>query len=262
MADLLSLKKEGMVGVITLENPKKLNAISAKLVLEMNAAIHEIEYDDDLRVAVITGNPSGIAFCAGYNLEEVGSVKKGKEFYAPVRNLHKLFLEMEGMGKPIIAAVNGLALGGGCELAMACDIRIAAEAAVFGLPEILLGLLPAAGGMSRLPRLVSLGVAKEMIFTGRNVKSDEALRIGLVNKVVPNDQLMKEAMALAQVIAEKPPISIATGKTTVNRNMETDQYSATMNESAAICKVLDTEDAKEGLASFIEKRKPAPYKGR
>lgn len=262
MADLLSVKKEGMIALITLENPKKLNAISAKLVLEMHAALHDIEYDDNVRVAVITGSTAGIAFCAGYNLEEISSIKTGRDFYPTARNIHKLFFEMEGMGKPIIAAINGLTLGGGCEMAMACDIRIAAESAAFGVPEILLGLLPAAGGMTRLPRLVGPAVAKEMIFTGRQVKADEALRIGLVNKVVPNDQLMKEAMELAQLIAEKPPISIATGKITVNRNMEADQYSATMNESAAICKVLDTEDAREGLKSFLEKRKPAPYKGR
>lgn len=262
MAELLSVKKEGMIALITLENPKKLNAISSKLILEMHAALHDIEYDSNIRVVVITGSPAGIAFCAGYNLEEIESIKTGRDFYPTARNIHKLFLEMEGMEKPIIAAINGLTLGGGLEMSMACDIRIAVESAVFGVPEIILGLLPAAGGMTRLPRLVGSALAREMVYTGRNVKADEALRVGLISKVVPKDLLMKEAMDLAQLIAEKPPISIATAKSTINRNLEVDLHSATLNESIAICKVLDTEDAREGLKSFIEKRKPAPFKGR
>lgn len=260
MGETLSLKKSKRVGLITLENPKKRNALSSTVVRELQEALSEIEADNEIRATVITG--SGPAFSAGYNIAELAGAKTGSEFYPTARNIHKLFLEMEDKGKPIIAAINGIAMGGGLELAMACDIRIAAVSAVFGVPEILVGLLPAAGGMTRLPRLVGVGIAKELIYTGRQVKSDEALRIGLVNKVVPDDVLMEEAMQMAELIAGMPPISIAAGKSTVNQNMVTDIYSATINESKAIIKLLDTEDSQEGLKAFLEKRPPAAFKGR
>lgn len=260
MAELLSLKKIGWVGLITLENPKKRNAISSKLILEMHEALNDIEADNNIRVTVITG--SGGAFCAGFNISELAGAKCGAEFYPTARNIHKLFLEMEDKGKPIIAAINGLTFGGGLEMSMACDIRIAAESAVFGVPEIVMGLLPAAGGMTRLPKLVGAGMAKELVLTGRQVKADEALRIGLLNKVVPDDQLMDEVMQMAELIASRPPISVAVGKATINRNLEADTYSATINESKSIIRLLDTEDAQEGLKAFLEKRPPAAFKGR
>lgn len=259
MGETLSLKKMEQVSLITLEKPKKKNAISSKLIGEMLEALNEIEADNDLRVTVITG--SGDSFCAGYDISELAGAKNGSEFYPRARNIHKLFLEMEDKGKPIIAAINGLTMGGGLEMSMACDIRIAAESAVFAVPEIHLGLLPAAGGMTRLPRLVGVGVAKELIYTGRRVTAEEAFRIGLLNKVVPDNQLMEEVMQMARLIASKPPISIAVGKYTVNQNMQTDIYSATINESKGLIKLLDTEDTQEGLKAFLEKR-TAVFKGR
>ncbi|MGV8058021.1 MAG: enoyl-CoA hydratase/isomerase family protein [Smithellaceae bacterium] len=260
MAELLSVKKERGVALITLENQKKLNAMSTALVRELREALEDIENDESVGVTVITS--VGRAFCAGFNLEEIASKKRGIDIYPVVRNVHKLFLEMQDKGKPIIAAVNGMALGGGLEMTMACDIRIAAESAIFGVPEIHWGLLPVAGGMTRLPRLVGVGLAMELVLTGRNVKSDEALRIGLVNRVVPDDKLMEETMKMAEMIASAPAISIATGKATIYLNLDTNTYSATINESKAICKLLDTEDAQEGLHSFLEKRPHVPYKGR
>ncbi|MBF7083006.1 enoyl-CoA hydratase/isomerase family protein [Desulfallas sp. Bu1-1] len=247
------------MGLITLENPKKKNVISSKLISEMLEALNEIEADNNLRVTVITG--SGDSFCAGYDISELAGAKSGREFYPRARNIHKLFLEMEDKEKPIIAAINGITMGGGLEMSMACDIRIAAESAVFAVPEIHVGLLPAAGGMTRLPRLVGVGMAKELIFTGRRVTAEEALRIGLLNKVVPDNQLMDEVMQMAKLIASRPPISIAVGKYTVNQNIQTDIYSATINESKSLIKLLDTEDTQEGLNAFLEKR-TAVFKGR
>lgn len=255
MDQMLSLKKMNRVGLITLENPRKRNAICPQLVREMMDILNVIEADNDLRVTVITG--AGDSFCAGYDISELAGVKDGFEFYPQARNIHKLFLEMEEKGKPIIAAIKGLAMGGGLEMSMACDIRIAAENAIFAVPEIHMGMLPAAGGMTRLPKLVGIGMAKELIFTGRQFTAEEALRIGLLNKVVSDSQVLDEAMKMAETIAGMPPISIAVGKSTINQNFEADTYRATINESNAIAKVLDTEDGKEGLQAFLEKRTPA-----
>lgn len=254
MGQLLFFKKLQHVGLITLENPAKKNAISPKLIGELREALNDIETDNSIRVTIITSSSS--AFCAGYDISELGSLKNGDEFYPMLRDLHELFLQMEDKKKPIIAAINGIAMGGGFEMSMACDIRIAAESAVFALPEINMGLLPAAGGMTRLPRLVGAGIAKELIFTGRRISAEEALRIGLVNKVVSDEQLLDEAMQMANLIASKPPISIAAGKNIINQNLETDLHSATINESRGFVRLFDTEDAQEGIKAFLEKRTP------
>ena len=259
MGNSLTLSKMEHVGVITLENPKKRNSINSKLINEMSDALNGIEADNDIRVIIITG--SGDSFCAGYDISELAPLKTGSEYYPKGREVQDLFLKIENMKKPIIAAINGLAMGGGLEMSMVCDIRIAAESAVFALPEVHVGLLPAAGGMTRLPRLVGVGKAKELIYTGRRFSAEEACQIGLLNKVVPADQLMNEVMKTASVIAGCPPLSIAVGKFTINQNLDASLYSATINEVNGIVSLWETEDAQEGLRAFVEKRKPV-FKGR
>lgn len=259
MSNSLTMSKMEHIGVITLENPKKLNAINPKLINEMWEALNVIEAENDIRVVIITG--SGNSFCAGYDISELADVKLGSDFYPKSREIHELFLKMENMKKPIIAAINGLAMGGGLEMSLVCDIRIAAENAVFAVPEIHVGLLPAAGGMTRLPRLVGVGKAKELIYTGSRFSAEEAYRIGLLNKVVPADQLMNEVMEMATAIAGCPPLTIAVGKFTINQNLDASLYSATINETNGVVSLWDTEDAQEGLRAFVEKRK-AVFKGR
>lgn len=259
MGETLSVTKTGRVGLITLEIPKKRNALSKQVVAEMLEALRKFETDGEIRVVVVTGS-SG-AFCAGADISEVVGLKSGLEFYHWVRNVQKLFLAIEDMPKPVIAAVNGVAMGGGMELCLACDLRIAAEGVIFGVPEINIGVLPAAGGMSRLPRLVGLGVAKELIYTGRRVTSSEALQIGLVNQVVPDGQVLDAALQLAETIAAKAPITLAVGKATLHQTLETDIKTAADIEAKAVAMVFDTEDRQEGMQAFLEKR-AAVFKGR
>jgi enoyl-CoA hydratase/carnithine racemase len=181
-----------------------------------------------------------------------------KTFITTIRNL---FTRIEYLKKPVIAAVNGVALGGGTELAMACDIRIASESATMGQTETRLAIIPGAGGTQRLPRLVGKGLAKELIFTGRRIAADEALRIGLVNRVVAPEQLMDEAGKMAAMICEAGPVALEQAKYAINYGMETDLHTGLAIESNAYWVCIPTEDRLEGLAAFQEKRKPV-YKGR
>ncbi|MHB1420730.1 MAG: enoyl-CoA hydratase/isomerase family protein [Bacillota bacterium] len=259
LAETIELTRTGFVGLISMIRPKKRNAISTKLIAELRETIHDLEADDGIRVIVITGSEA--AFCAGADISEVAGLRNGRDIYNWIRNVQKLFIEMEDIGKPIIAAVNGVAMGGGMELSMACDLRYAAEGAIFGVPEINIGVLPAAGGMSRLPRLVGLGIAKELIYTGRRVTAEEAIKVGLVNKVFPDEHLLDEVIKIAEDIASKPPITLAVGKSTLHQTLETDIKTAADIEAKAVALVFDTEDRQEGMKAFLEKRAPS-FQGR
>ena len=253
MYNTLIYEKKDDVGILTLNRPEKMNALSHELTVELKKALDAIEEDKNLRALVITG--AGVkAFVAGADINELvdRDALLGREVS---RFRQELFSRIENLAIPVIAAVNGYALGGGLELALACNIRIAAESAKFGAPEVKLGIIPGDGGTQRLPRLVGLGRAMEMILTGDFVDAREAFRIGLANAVVPDGELMETAMALAQKIASRPPLAVKYAKEAVNRSQEGDAVSGYALESYLHALSCTTEDKKEGVAAFLEKRK-------
>ena len=257
--DVLLKEVDGQIAVLTLNRPEVMNSFNFALLRALSDAIEAIDVDPDIRVVIITGAGEK-AFAAGADLKErrTYTPEQVKAFITTIRNL---FTRIEYMRKAVIAAVNGVALGGGTELAMACDIRIASSAATMGQTETRLAIIPGAGGTQRLPRLVGKGIAKELIFTGRRVGAEEALRTGLVNKVVEPDQLLESAKQMAAMICEAGPIAIDQAKYAINYGMETDLQTGLAIESNAYWVCIPTEDRLEGLAAFKEKRKPA-YKGR
>jgi enoyl-CoA hydratase len=252
----LLLEKSGNSAVITMNRPKALNALNNDTLKELDAALTEIKEDAGIKGAVITG--SGKAFVAGADIAQMAD-NTSEQARAYMEFAQEVFNRIELMGKPFIAAVNGYALGGGCELSMACDLRIASENAVFGQPEVNLGLIPGFGGSQRLPRLIGLGVARELIYTGRNVKADEAKALGLVNKVVPAESLLQEALDMMKVITAKSGIAIRYAKIAINRGLDTDIYKAMELEKDLIALCFATEDQKEGCRAFLEKR-PARFR--
>lgn len=252
-------QKNGPVALITLNRPQKLNALNSQFVGELQRILQTVEEEPSVKVVIITG--AGKAFSAGADISEVQHILNPKEALDFNRKINRLFNYMEDLPNPVIAAVNGPALGGGCELAMACDFRIASENAVFGLPEVNIGVMPGAGGTQRLPRLVGQTRAKEMLFLGEPVAASEALRIGLVNKVVPGSLLMEESFRLAEKLAQKPFISLSLIKDAVNKGAGLDLKSAIEYEGRNFSSVYATEDQKEGLKAFLEKRTPL-FKGR
>jgi len=259
MYKTLIFRKENGIGVLTINRPDKLNAISNELTDEMEAFLDEVEKDEDLRVLVITG-AGDKAFAAGADIGELveRDARLGREVS---RRRQQLFSRIENLPVPVIAAVNGYALGGGLELALACNIRLCSENARFGAPEVKLGIIPGDGGTQRLPRLVGLGRAMEMILTGDFIDAGEAYRIGLVNRVVPPGDLMKEALDLAVKIASRPPLAVKYAKEAVNRSQEGDSASGYALESYLHALTCTTEDKREGVAAFLEKRK-GTFKGK
>ncbi len=256
-AVLLSEEKDGVVQ-LTLNRPGVMNAFNFELLRALAAAVEALRFRRDVRVVIITGAGEK-AFCAGADLKERAGLTpvQVKEFIHTIRSL---FTTIEDLNKPVIAAVNGIALGGGTELALACDIRLAAANASMGLTETRLAIIPGAGGTQRLPRLVGRGKAKELIFTGKRVSADEALAIGLVNQVSPPEQLTEACLAMAAEICETGPIAIEQAKYAINRGLETDLHTGLAIESNAYWLTIPTQDRLEGLAAFREKRKPV-YKG-
>ena len=254
---LLKEVSEG-VALLTLNRPAVMNSFNFALLHALKNEIDQLDSDPEIRVIIITG-AGDKAFAAGADLKErlTYTPAQVKEFIFTIRNL---FTQIEYMRKPVIAAVNGVALGGGTELAMACDIRIASMTASMGQTETRLAIIPGAGGTQRLPRLVGKGIAKELIFTGRRVGAEEALRIGLVNKICEPQNLLDEARAMAAMICETGPIAIEQAKYAINYGMETDLHTGLAIESNAYWVCIPTEDRLEGLAAFREKRKPN-YKG-
>jgi len=251
-------KRDGMA-TITINRPEAMNALNAETIPEILSRLDDAEKDDNIKVVVITGAGEK-AFCAGLDLKPMRDIKVIKAVEIS-RLGQKLTLAIEELGKPVIAAINGYALGGGLELSMACDIRIVSEKARVGQPEVNVGLIPGWGGTQRLPRLVGKGIAKELIFTGKMIDAKTAERIGLVNMVVPPEKLMSAVNELADVIMSKPPIAIRLAKELINSSIETDQGTGLVHEAEAFGILSSTEDYREGVSAFIEKRKPE-YKGK
>jgi len=250
---ILYEKSEG-IGTITLNRPESMNALNSSLMEELGHVFSEISTDNDVKVVIITGQEQ--FFAAGADITEVANIKTPDDVYNFSRAAD-VIRKLEDFDKPIIAAVSGVALGGGCELALACDLRIAAENAVFGLPEIKLGVLPGAGGTQRLPRLVGAANAKELLYTGDFINATEAYRIGLVNKIVPVETLRDESKAMAKKIANRPGIALKMIKIAVNGGLSMDLKSAMAYEARCFEILFATEDRKEGMTAFIEKRKPS-----
>ncbi len=255
---ILLSEQQDEVALITLNRPEAMNACDFALLHALAAKIDAIRFDTSVRVIIITG-AGDRAFCSGADLKERATLSpiQVKEYIFTIRNL---FTAIEQLNKPVIAAVNGVALGGGTELALASDIRFASETATMGLTETRLAIIPGAGGTQRLPRLIGKGKAKELIFTGRRIGATEAFEIGLVNKVCAPDALIDTCRAMAAEICETGPVAIEQAKYAINYGMETDLYTGLAIESNAYWVCIPTEDRLEGLAAFREKRKPV-YKG-
>jgi enoyl-CoA hydratase/carnithine racemase len=256
-AVLLTEEKDGVL-TLSLNRPKVMNSFSFELLRALKAQIDAIRFRPEIRVVIITGSGEK-AFCAGADLKERATLTplQVKEFIFTIRDL---FSSIENLNKPVIAAVNGVALGGGTELALACDIRIASATASMGLTETRLAIIPGAGGTQRLPRLIGRGKAKELIFTGRRVPAEEALAIGMVNQVCEPENLLEACQSMAAEICQTGPIAIEQAKYAINHGLETDLHTGLAIESNAYWVTIPTQDRLEGLAAFREKRKPV-YRG-
>jgi enoyl-CoA hydratase len=254
----LLVERDGAVLIVTINRPDKLNALNTRTVTELGQAMDAAQADPEVKAIILTGAGEK-SFVAGADINElaVQSPVNGREH---ARSGQAVFDKIERMGKPVIAAVNGFALGGGCELAMACTIRMAADHAKFGQPEINLGLIPGYAGSQRLPRLVGRGRALELLLTGAQIAAEEAWRIGLVNKVVPGAQLMTDARALAQQLASKAPIAVRYILDAVAGGLEMSFADAQTYEATLFGLIATTDDMREGTRAFLEKRKPA-FKG-
>ena len=249
------------VATLTLNRPDVMNAINQQLKNELAAALDVVEADDAARVLVITG-AGDKAFCAGADIKErAGSEPTPAEFVFRQQATHRLFSRIEEFGKPVIAVLNGVAFGGGAEIAMCADLRVMSETASIGLTEVNLGVIPAGGGTQRLPRLVGASKAKELIFTGARLKAPEALAIGLVNRVVPASEARAAGRDLARQIAAKPPLAVRLAKQAIDKGQQTDVHTAMTFELYAAGILFDTEDRKEGMRAFVEKRAPV-FRGR
>jgi enoyl-CoA hydratase/carnithine racemase len=255
---LLREEAEGVL-MLTLNRPGVMNSLNFDLLRALAAEIDAVRFRADVRVLMVTGAGEK-AFCAGADLKERAglSPEKVREYIYTIRNL---FTAIENLNKPVIAAVNGIALGGGTELALASDIRVVAATASMGLTETRLAIIPGAGGTQRLPRLVGKGKAKELIFTGRRVDAVEALDIGLANKICEPSELLAECRNMAAMICETGPIAIEQAKYAINYGLETDLQTGLAIESNAYWVCIPTEDRLEGLTAFREKRKPV-YRGK
>lgn len=243
---------EGAVAIITISRPKALNALNSTVLDELSQTVSSIDLDN-VRCVIITGDGEK-SFVAGADISEMSNLSQS-EGEAFGKKGNDVFRKIETLPIPVIAAVNGFALGGGCELSMSCDIRICSDNAVFGQPEVGLGITPGFGGTQRLARLVSPGMAKQLIFTARNIKADEALRIGLVNAVYPQAELMDQAKKMAAGIAKNAPIAVRACKKAINEGLDAKMDDAIVIEEKLFGKCFETYDQKEGMAAFMEKRK-------
>ena len=251
---------EGRIAILTIDRPETLNALDVPTLLELEEAFASLEANKDVRAIIVTG-AGDRAFVAGGDIADLNS-RQGLAHYEEFAEVvHRVFRKIELSDTPTIAAVNGFALGGGAELVLALDIRILADTARLGLPEITLGLFPGAGGTQRLIRQVPLCRAKEIMFTGDHISADEAVAIGLANKVVPKDELMTEAKAMAEKVASKSPLVLKLLKRTLAQGGDMPLNSAIAHEQAMVALVLDSDDAHEGCTAFLEKR-PAEFRGR
>lgn len=254
------LEKKGNVAIALIDRPKALNALNSEVLNDLMTLADTVNADPEIRVLIISGSGEK-AFVAGADIGEMSSLSK-TEGEAFGKKGNDVFRKLETLPIPTIAAVNGYALGGGCELSMACDIRICADTAVFGQPETGLGITPGFGGTQRLARLIGPGMAKQLIYSARNIKADEALRIGLVNAVYPAEELMAAAEKLAETIARNAPIAVRACKKAINEGLEQPMDEAIVLEEKLFGSCFETEDQKEGMGAFLEKRKHEPYRNR
>lgn len=241
------------IATVTLNRPDVLNALNSQVFIELGEACANLGADDSVRVVIITGGEK--VFAAGADIKQLAS-STAVNVATSVRPSLQAFNIIENLHKPVIAAIAGYALGGGCELTLVADVRIAADNALLGLPEIKLGILPGGGGTQRLPRLIGAGKAKELIFSGDFISAEEALQIGLVNIVVPVDQLLIEAKKMAKKFAARGTVAIQLAKTCVNEGLRMDLDMGLQYEHKCFSLLFATEDQKEGMKAFIEKRKP------
>jgi enoyl-CoA hydratase len=253
--ETLLYHQEGALGVLALNRPDRLNALNRQMVRELDAFLGEMEGERGVRVLILRGE--GRSFCAGADIKEMA-----EETGSPLpRSISRVFTRLEELPQITIAAVHGYAVGGGCELAMACDLRIASEDARFGQPEVKLGILPGAGGTQRLPRLIGIGRAKEVLYMGDFIDAPTALAWGLVNRVVPRERLLEEAKALAHALLQRPPLALTLIKSCVQVGMQGDLRSGLEYEARCSTILHASEDRQEGLRAFLEKRTPT-FKGR
>lgn len=252
MYEHLKTEERGQVAVMTISAPRSLNALNTTILNEIDEYLDEVE-NGNFRCLVITGDGEK-SFVAGADISEMATLgaQQGETFG---KHGADVFRRIETLPCPVIAAVNGFALGGGCELAMACDIRICSDNARFGQPEVGLGIIPGFSGTVRLARLVGMGMAKQLIYTGKPIKADEALRIGLVNAVVPQAELMAKAMELANQIAANAPLAVSAAKLCINTEYDMPAEEAIAFESRAFGLCFNTEDQKQGMKAFLEKGK-------
>ncbi|MFO7263107.1 MAG: enoyl-CoA hydratase [Bacillaceae bacterium G1] len=252
--------RENGVAVLTINRPKVLNALNQATLDELNQALDEVAANDAIKVLVVTG-AGDKSFVAGADINEFELFQNAYQAEEMAQKGQRLTQKIEALPKPVIMAINGYALGGGCELAMAGDIRIASRNARFGQPEVNLGIIPGYGGTQRLPRLVGKGMAKYLCMTGDHITADEAWRIGLVEKVVEPEALMDEALQLAEKLASKPPIALHLIKKAIQEGPEMDLDNALKMEAAYFGLAMNTEDRVEGTRAFLEKR-PARFTGK
>ncbi len=252
--ETILFEQEGAIGILKLNRPQALNALNSKVISELLLALDAVEKEVMPKVLIITGAGEK-AFVAGTDIVEMEKLSsfEAREFAGSAR---RAIDKVASLNRPVIAAINGFALGGGCELAMACDIRIASEKAKMGQPETGLGIIPGSGGTQRLPRLVGLSKAKQLVFTGEIIDAKTALDIGLVDKVVAPDLLMEEARKMASVIAGKPKIALAVAKKAMNSGMDMALQDGLSYEIECFAQCFATQDQKEGMRAFSEKRKP------
>ena len=254
------LEKKGLYAVATINRPKALNALNSEVLSDLDELVQTVSADADIRALVITGSGEK-AFVAGADIGEMSTLTPA-EGEAFGKHGNDVFRKLETLPIPTIAAVNGFALGGGCELSMSCDIRLCADTAVFGQPEAGLGITPGFGGTQRLARLVSPGMAKQLIYTAKNIKADEAYRIGLVNAVYPLDELLPAAEKMAETIAKNAPIAVRACKKAINEGLEEKMDDAVVIEEKLFGSCFKTADQIEGMSAFLEKRKHEPYQNK
>lgn len=255
----VKFEQQGHVGIITIDRPDALNALNSQVLSDLDAVLERVEAEDEIYVVILTG--AGRSFVAGADIGEMKGFTSsdGKKFGVRGGNV---FLKLENLSKPVIAAVNGFALGGGCELAMACDIRLASEKAKFGQPEVGLGITPGFGGTQRLPRIVGVSKAMELILTAQVIGAAEAKEIGLVSAVCPPEELMERAMELAQAICANAQIAVRESKRCIRMGMQTDIHTAAAFEAEAFGVTCGTADKDEGMGAFLEKRKEKHFLNR
>jgi enoyl-CoA hydratase/carnithine racemase len=256
--EFLKVETKNNIAILTLNRPEVMNSLNFPLLKELNHFITEANFQKDVRVIIITGEGQK-AFCAGADLKERRELSP-EEVKRYIFTIRTTFTAVEYLPKPVIAAVNGIALGGGTELALASDIRLASSTAKMGLTETSLAIIPGAGGTQRLVRAVGKGKAKELIFLAKRITAEEAYEIGMVNKVVEPDKLMEEAMEMAEQICKNGPLAVEQAKMAINYGSETDIYTGLAFETQCYNNLIPTKDRIEGLQAFKEKRKPQ-YKG-